>query len=1138
MWNEYLGQAVEVGTFSRTNTGETGGLNDEAQDISLKHQLIRHEAAPQSLSVIEKSMGDAEDIAQYVSPPTEQMTLGSSDGTTSESAIDGLRGEMDLAFGDKSSSSFVDEGSKAPKVTDHMTEKVYHSEPENDEYTPTPPQSFSEPRNESIAIYGNAVPCDPSRVNAGSEKTNDQLEDATGVDAGTTTPSQDEIIEQPSRYSDLYSVTTKASSSHSVHNEAEAAQDGDIAQQSNSKDDGSSANALDDKAEATRDEDAATKRSSAVSDYLATTTVYEQLSRRQSQLADHHEENPGGEVDTVEQPVNQEQPRLSKDGEQGIKEGQLTRSNDAQHSGIDAEAPSGLGLTLSPMHDGNANERRLSIPRKPVSEIPKPMAPPPAPRSRPPIPATPPILSTLSSPSTQHPPTPSSERTGTGSPSQRDSSTFGTATTVSSADPTEANSMVSSEFPEVNTAESINYSNSTAATSMGIAPPLSLREQGQLELRNLQSQLAAAKARGDDKSKEAAIQKSMEVIWRTHLTPPSDGPDKPSSKARSPSLKNRASMMRLPSINSSAKNTNLGNAAGAGDVIAVTKFINDRISVNSTSEESKTPLMRAAINGHVTVMEVLRTFGADEFAVDRRGATALHLAVAANNISAVKWLLANYPPPPPPEASKHRSSIFVRATEVAKWGRSHKSLREASDAAGNKPLHVAVHTDMGGMVKTLLAGGADVEAKDNWGRTPLILAVMSGRQDSFETLIRSGAKLDAVDGEFKSALHWAASQGDIPMITGLLEKGVPQWEYDNAGNLPIHEAAEEGHLTAVEALILEPSDLSRLTRTGESLLHIACLRGHQQIAEHLCKNKISVDINHWAARAPLWNSAPRSKLLGSSLTPLHYACCLGNFGLAFLLLDNDALINASTPDGYTPLMMAVEAGSTDTVSLLHRRGAKLNASLPGSMLTALHMAARKGDIESVRELCRAGANWRAIAGSSSNPKTPAQEAELCIDKTKRQLVREYFAVVRANELAKNRVTVASGPHFGPSQTTPNPAYRAQTTLAPAQGPISYAPWAHNQDLNAATRPITQLQHSMSAPQPPHFAMQNQWAVNAASQPYMDDLMRAPIGQPQYFDPAAYETQVEESPPPYQPGSMGLNSRLAARAPVYRPKYGQ
>ena len=59
-----------------------------------------------------------------------------------------------------------------------------------------------------------------------------------------------------------------------------------------------------------------------------------------------------------------------------------------------------------------------------------------------------------------------------------------------------------------------------ADTSSGIAPPSSLREQGQLQLRNLRSQLAAAKARGDPESQEDAIQKSIDVIWRTQLSPP------------------------------------------------------------------------------------------------------------------------------------------------------------------------------------------------------------------------------------------------------------------------------------------------------------------------------------------------------------------------------------------------------------------------------------------------------------------------------------------------------------------------------------------------------------------------------------------------------------------------------------------
>jgi ankyrin repeat protein len=593
------------------------------------------------------------------------------------------------------------------------------------------------------------------------------------------------------------------------------------------------------------------------------------------------------------------------------------------------------------------------------------------------------------------------------------------------------------------------------ATSLGDAPPLSAREQGQIELRNLQTELAAAKARGDTKSQEEAIQKSIEVIWRTQLAPPTD-PSPTKSKSLSPKLKPRASSIRFPSFTSSSKGEALGNAAATGDDRTLSKLLMEKVNVNSTSYDFKTPMMRAAMGGHVHCLEILKTFGADEFAADKAGATALHYAVLSNNIPAAKWFLDTYPPPPTPDPAKNRSSILLRATDAAKWSRSLKNLREASDTGGSKPLHIAVECDMDDMVQTLLAAGVDIEAKNNRGRTPLHQAVIYKRYDPFKTLLRSGADAAAIDASRMSALHWAAKLGQISMIEELLDKGAARWEYDStdSGYFPIHQAAREGQFAAIDALVPESEDLERRTKSGETLLHIASLYGHVHVVQYLLNR--SVDVNPWAERSTCWKSVPRSKLMGSTLTPLHYTCCMGYFETAILLLDHGALVNAPSPDGYTALMMAVEADDTNLVSLLYNRGAKINASLPGTLTTALHMAARKGNVETVQQLCRAGADYKARAGKDSYKRTPAEEADhACSDKDKRKAVREYFDIIRQNEWAKRSAQIMV-----------------------AEQPVTYAPWGPNTQQGGYL--VHQAQNApnpyqpQSSPPPPYTKAPPAW----------------------------------------------------------------
>lgn len=134
------------------------------------------------------------------------------------------------------------------------------------------------------------------------------------------------------------------------------------------------------------------------------------------------------------------------------------------------------------------------------------------------------------------------------------------------------------------------------------------------------------------------------------------------------------------------------------------------------------------------------------------------------------------------------------------------------------------------------------------------------------------------------------------------------------------------------------------------------------------------------------------------MTPLHYACCIRDFEMAVLLLDREALVNAPTPEGATALMMAVETENTNLADLLPQREAKVNATIPGSLITALHLAARRGDLETVQQLCRHYADDSAQTSGSSSRRSPIDECMKCPDKKKGQAVETYLRTVVTNSL--------------------------------------------------------------------------------------------------------------------------------------------
>jgi uncharacterized protein len=113
--------------------------------------------------------------------------------------------------------------------------------------------------------------------------------------------------------------------------------------------------------------------------------------------------------------------------------------------------------------------------------------------------------------------------------------------------------------------------------------------------------------------------------------------------------------------------------------------------------------------------------------------------------------------------------------------------------------------------------------------------------------------------------------------------------------------AQESYKTADVLLRAPKIDVNRVSPSGETALMMAVLKGQQVFAERLIK--MGADVNK-----PGW-------------TPLHYAATGGHAPLVQLLLAAHAYIDAASPNGSTPLMMAAMYGSMEAVQLLLQEGA-------------------------------------------------------------------------------------------------------------------------------------------------------------------------------------------------------------------------
>ena len=627
------------------------------------------------------------------------------------------------------------------------------------------------------------------------------------------------------------------------------------------------------------------------------------------------------------------------------------------------------------------------------------------------------------------------------------------------------------------------YSHSSASISPEtVASPISPREQAQMKLQDLQRQLAEAKAKGDSKGAQQSLEKSIEIIHQIYLPDASSRPLTTWPPIRK--TPSRGSLLRLPSLahlGNRAKKPQVQaffNAVRCDDIPTIKDYLSQGLSVNVRSEDFETPLMQAAIHGKLRSMEILKQSGADEFAVNGKGQTVLHIALATKQMYAVQWLLENYRSDETSNAQPKSWRLSRSPNTLAT--RSPKSLREASDKEGFRPLHVAASHNLTELLVVLITDGAIVEAKNNWGGTPLHAAIFTNSLDAASALLAKSAKVDVVDINGMSPLHWAAKLGHHEAVSLLLNAGAQQ-SFSGSGDLPIHFAIRQGHLNVVENFMFHGADVETQTQRGDTLLLVAAVTNQIKIAEFLLR--YSANANPFSRLMPVKLKSHgiiatkefSNRSQPPLTTPLHFACFAGWYEMAALLLDHQALVNVPNGDGKTPIILATEADDTNLVYLLIARGAKVNATIPGNMQTAAHIASMKGNLETMQKLYQSGANIHARA---SDMRSPEEFVSRCSDAQKQKALRQWYVEMRNLRIMKARQ---------------NQQQRQQTGS-------------------------------------PSLEVQNHTVISPPAQNELALIQQlSPPGQ--YFDPE--NDSFPEAPPPYVAGPS-VPTRLVNRAGVYRP----
>ena len=215
---------------------------------------------------------------------------------------------------------------------------------------------------------------------------------------------------------------------------------------------------------------------------------------------------------------------------------------------------------------------------------------------------------------------------------------------------------------------------------------------------------------------------------------------------------------------------------------------------------------------------------------------------------------------------------------------------------GTSPLIWAVDRTEYDIAGALIAKKADVNAKNEFGVTPLTLAARQSNARLVKMLLDAGAKVDSANPDGETALMMAISGGDVSIVQMLVNAGA------NVNTI------EEFH------------------RQTPLMYAAASNRNAAQMVKLLLSKGADVKpralYTDWPSQV---TSEPRTQYRSvGGLNALLYAARSGCYECVEALIAAGADVNLPTPEGVTPLMIALDNEHNDVAKLLMDKGADLN----------------------------------------------------------------------------------------------------------------------------------------------------------------------------------------------------------------------
>lgn len=372
-------------------------------------------------------------------------------------------------------------------------------------------------------------------------------------------------------------------------------------------------------------------------------------------------------------------------------------------------------------------------------------------------------------------------------------------------------------------------------------------------------------------------------------------------------------------------------------------------TIGNRDDAGNTVLHVAAAQGLGPLTDILIKLGADESARNKTGQTALDEALLfpqSEPHAAIAWNLIRDGAPKP-------QTLPVEYF----WEAGTANNPNLVFDSGQTALHYAASRGHSGLLRQLVAQGANVNAVDQPGNTPLHRAVVNGDLDAAGFLLDHGADVNARDFSNNSTLHLAlTSRNALETATFLLGRGALPNLKNNFGNTPLHMVVDLAlPPDLVRALVAKGADVNARNKQGSSALLNAVKEGNQSLITAL----LALGANPFAG-----NNVDES--------PVSESIKAGTENLSWLITASNK--DLRDDNGNTALHRAVQLGNyPDAVAYLLSIGSNPNDRNKKGQ-SPLHLALQSRNLPIALALFKAGADIYLVDDGGVSPLTLAFES--------------------------------------------------------------------------------------------------------------------------------------------------------------------